>query len=89
MSTCVWQRYDPQYRLQSKLGLNQNPIYDKINKSNKKKARLEFLMKIRLNTKCKKKHPTFYGNCYAGTYILKNVYKSCIIRIQKELYQKK
>jgi hypothetical protein len=36
MSTCVWQRYDPQYCLQSKLGSNTKRKQDIINKSNQK-----------------------------------------------------
>jgi hypothetical protein len=36
MSTCVWQRYDPQYRLQSKLGSNTKRKQDIINNSNQK-----------------------------------------------------
>jgi hypothetical protein len=52
MPTCVWQRYDPQYCLQSKLGLN-----TKVNRRLsiipiKKKIRVEFLMNVKLETKC-------------------------------------
>jgi hypothetical protein len=36
MSTCVWQRYDPQYCLQSKLRSNTKRQQDSINKSNQK-----------------------------------------------------
>jgi hypothetical protein len=36
MSTCVWQRYDPQYCLQRKLVLNTKRKQDIINKSNQK-----------------------------------------------------
>jgi hypothetical protein len=36
MSTCVWQTYDPQYCLQSKLGSNTKRNQSIINKSNQK-----------------------------------------------------
>jgi hypothetical protein len=36
MSTCVWQRYDPQYCHQRKLGENAKIKQDIINKSNQK-----------------------------------------------------
>jgi hypothetical protein len=40
MPTCVWQKYDPQYCLESKLGANWDQIQkrkqDIINKSNQK-----------------------------------------------------
>jgi hypothetical protein len=50
MSTCVWQRYDPQYCLQSKLGSNTKTKQDIINKSNqkenKKKSQIPYEYKV-------------------------------------------
>jgi hypothetical protein len=50
MSTCVWKRYDPQYCLQSKLGLNTKRKQEIINESNEKenKSRIPYKYKVGL-----------------------------------------
>jgi hypothetical protein len=86
MSTCVWQRYDPQYCLQSKLGSNKKRKQDIINKFNQKenKSRIPYECKVRdqalLETPGILRKSSIPRT---GPYPVTNVYKNGIIRIQK------
>jgi hypothetical protein len=96
MSTCVCQRYDPQYYLQRKLGLNTKRKQDIVNKSNQKenknKSQIPYEYKVRdqvlLETPGILRK---FSTPRTGPYPVTNVYKNGTIRIQKgkrTLYQK-
>jgi hypothetical protein len=97
MSTCVWQRYDPQYCLQSKLGLNtkkrKHDIKIKSNqKENKNCSQIPYENKVvdQVLLETPRILQKLSTPC-TGPYLVTNVYKNGTIRIQKgkwELYQK-
>jgi hypothetical protein len=85
MSTCVWQRYDPQYCLQSKLGSNtkeKTGHYLSNQKENKSRIPYEYKVgdQVLLETpKILRKLST----SRTGPYPVTNVYRNGTIRIQK------
>jgi hypothetical protein len=95
--TCVWQRYDPQYCLQSKLGSNtkrkQGIINNSNQKGNKNKSQIPYEYKI--GDQVLLETPEILRKLSSprtGPYPVTNVYKNGTIRIQKgkkELYQKR
>jgi hypothetical protein len=87
MSICVWQRYDPQYCLQSKLGSNRKK-QDIINKSNQKenknKSRIPYEYKV--GDQVLVETPGILRKLstpHTRPYPVTNVYKNVTIRIQK------
>jgi hypothetical protein len=95
MSTCVWQRYDPQYCLQRKLGLNTKRKQGIINKYNQKENKSRIPYEYKVGDQVLLETPGILRKLstpHTGPYPVTNVYKNDIIRIQKdkkELYQKK
>jgi hypothetical protein len=95
MSTCVWQRYDPQYCLQSKLGLKQKEKQNIINKSNQKenKSESQIPYEYKVGGQLLSETPGILRKLSTpctGPYPVTNVYKNGTISVQKdkqELYQ--
>jgi hypothetical protein len=96
MLTCVWQRYDPQYCLQSKLGSNTKTKTGHYQMSNQKenKNNSRILYEYRVEDQALIETPGILRKLSTpctGPYLVTNVYKNRTIRIQKckkELYQK-
>jgi hypothetical protein len=87
MSTCVWQRYDPQYCLQSKLGLNKKRKQDIINKSNQKEKKTQIPYEYKVGDQVLLETPRILRKLSTpctGPYPVTNVYKNGTIRIQKD-----
>jgi hypothetical protein len=88
MSTCVWQRYDPQYCLQSKLGSNakSKTKQDIINKSNQKENRSRIPYEYKVGDQVLVETPGILQKLSrpcTGPYPVTNLYKNGTIRIQK------
>jgi hypothetical protein len=85
MSTCVWQRYDPQYCLQSKLGSNREK-QDIINKSNQKENKSQTPYEYKVGDQVLFETSGILRKLsipHTGPYPVTNVYKNGTIRIQK------
>jgi hypothetical protein len=87
MSTCVWQRYDPQYCLQSKLGSNKKQKQEIINKSNQKENKncSQIPYEYKVGDKVLLETPEILRKLSSprtGTYPEMNLYKNGTIKIQ-------
>jgi hypothetical protein len=86
MSTCVWQRYDPQYCLQSKLGLNKNRRQEIINEPNQKENKSQIPYDCKAGDQVLLETPGILRKSSTprtGPYPVTNVYENGTIRIQK------
>jgi hypothetical protein len=88
MSTYVWQRYDPQYCIQSKLGLNTKRKQDIINKSNQRENKNEnpIPYEYKVGDQVLLETPGILRKLSTprtGPYPVTHVYKNGTIRIQK------
>jgi hypothetical protein len=86
MSTCVWQRYDPQYFLQRKLGSNTKRYQDIINKSNQKEKASQIPYEYKVGDQVLVQTPGILwilSTPRTGPYPVTNVSKNSTIRIQK------
>jgi hypothetical protein len=84
MSTYVWQRYDPQYCLQSKLGLNIKRKQDIINKSNQKENKIRITYEYKVAYQVSLETPGILRKLSmpcTGPYPVTNVYNNGTIRI--------
>jgi hypothetical protein len=95
MSTCVWQRYDPQYFLQRKLGLNTKRNQGIINKSNQKENKSQIPYEYKVGDQVLLETSGIlrkFSTSFTGPYPVTIVCKNGTIRIQKlnrESHQKK
>jgi hypothetical protein len=88
MSTCVWQRYDPQYCLQSKRDQIQKRKQDIIHKSNQKENKnwSQIPYEYKVGDQVLLETPGILRKLSTpctGPYPVTNVYKNDTIRIQK------
>jgi hypothetical protein len=88
MSTCVWQRYDPRYCLQSKLGSNtkNKTGHYQINKSNQKENKSRIPYEYKVGDQVLLETPGILrelSTSRTGQYPVTNVYKNGTIRIKK------
>jgi hypothetical protein len=94
MSSCVWQRYDPQCCLQSKLGSNTKRKQDIINNCNQKENKSRIPYEYKVGDQVLLETPgilRILSTPRTGPYAVTNVYKNGTIRIQKDkkdLFQK-
>jgi hypothetical protein len=86
MSTCVWQIYDPQFCLQSKLGSNTKRKQDIINHSNQKENKSQIPYEFKVGDQVLLETPGILRKLSTPRtepYPVTNVYKNGTIRIQK------
>jgi hypothetical protein len=87
MSTCVWQRYDPQYCLQKKWDRIQKLKQDIIKKSNQKENKSQIPYEYKVGDQVLLETPGIVRKLSTpptGPYPVTNVYKNGTIRIQKK-----
>jgi hypothetical protein len=87
MPTCVWQRYDPQYCLQSKLGLNTKSKIRDYKKSNQKEIKSRIPFEYKVGDQVLLDIPGILRKLSTprtGPYPATNVYKNGAIRIQNK-----
>jgi hypothetical protein len=88
MSTCIWQRYDPQYCLQSNEYHMPKRKQDIINKSNQKENKSQIPYEYKVGDQVLLETPTILRKSSTprtGPYAVTNVQKNGTIRIQKEI----